>query len=33
VTERCRVERPPLRELDGRKVACHYAENFLKAAA
>ena len=33
VTERCRVERPPLRELDGRQVACHYAENFLKAAA
>jgi dipeptide transport system ATP-binding protein len=33
VTERCRVERPPLRELDGRKVACHYAEDFLKAAA
>ncbi|MFL5136767.1 MAG: peptide ABC transporter ATP-binding protein [Microvirga sp.] len=33
VTERCKVERPALRELDGRKVACHYAENFLKEAA
>lgn len=33
VTERCKVERPQLRELDGRKVACHYAENFLKDAA
>jgi dipeptide transport system ATP-binding protein len=33
VTERCKVERPALRELDGRKVACHYAENFLKEEA
>ena len=33
VTERCKVERPALRELDGRLVACHYAENFLKEAA
>jgi dipeptide transport system ATP-binding protein len=33
VTERCKVERPQLRELDGRQVACHYAENFLKDAA
>jgi dipeptide transport system ATP-binding protein len=33
VTERCKVERPALRELDGRQVACHYAENFLKEAA
>jgi dipeptide transport system ATP-binding protein len=33
VTERCKVERPQLRELDGRQVACHYAENFLKEAA
>jgi dipeptide transport system ATP-binding protein len=33
VTERCKVERPALRELDGRHVACHYAENFLKEAA
>lgn len=33
VTERCKVERPELRELDGRQVACHYAENFLKEEA
>ena len=33
VTERCKEERPALRELDGRQVACHYAENFLKDAA
>jgi dipeptide transport system ATP-binding protein len=33
VTDRCKVERPQLRELDGRQVACHYAENFLKEAA
>jgi dipeptide transport system ATP-binding protein len=33
VTERCKVERPQLRELDGRQVACHYAENFLKETA
>ena len=29
VTERCRAERPLLREVAGRQVACHYAENFL----
>ncbi|MDB5929592.1 MAG: Oligopeptide/dipeptide transporter, ATP-binding protein-like protein [Polaromonas sp.] len=29
VTDRCRAERPLLRELAGRQVACHYAENFL----
>ncbi|KAB0268678.1 peptide ABC transporter ATP-binding protein [Microvirga brassicacearum] len=29
VTDRCRVERPPLRMVDGRQVACHYAEDFL----
>jgi dipeptide transport system ATP-binding protein len=29
VTERCRTERPPARPLDGRLVACHYAERFL----
>jgi dipeptide transport system ATP-binding protein len=29
VTDRCRTERPPLRPLDGRLVACHYAERFL----
>ena len=31
VTERCRADRPVLRELAGRQVACHYAENFLPA--
>jgi dipeptide transport system ATP-binding protein len=29
VTDRCRAERPSLRELAGRQVACHYAERFL----
>ena len=29
VTDLCRTERPPLRSLDGRLVACHYAERFL----
>jgi dipeptide transport system ATP-binding protein len=33
VTERCKVERPQPRLLDGRQVACHYAEDFLKDAA
>ncbi|RYE31944.1 MAG: ABC transporter ATP-binding protein [Hyphomicrobiales bacterium] len=33
VTDRCRVERPEQREIDGRKVACHYAEDFLAKAA
>jgi dipeptide transport system ATP-binding protein len=33
VTERCKVERPPLRPLDGRMVACHYAERFLEKDA
>jgi dipeptide transport system ATP-binding protein len=28
-TELCRVERPPLRPVGDRLVACHYAENFL----
>ena len=32
VTDCCRAERPPLRPLDGRLVACHYAERFLEAA-
>ncbi|SFC34639.1 dipeptide transport system ATP-binding protein [Polaromonas sp. OV174] len=31
VTERCRAERPLLREVGDRQVACHYAENFLTA--
>jgi dipeptide transport system ATP-binding protein len=29
VTDRCRAERPPLRIVDQRQVACHYAEDFL----
>jgi dipeptide transport system ATP-binding protein len=33
VTDRCRAERPPLRPLDGRLVACHYAEQFLQTQA
>jgi len=33
VTDRCRVERPALRPLDGRLVACHYAERFLETQA
>jgi dipeptide transport system ATP-binding protein len=32
-TERCRVERPLLRELAGRQVACHEAEQFTQTAA
>jgi dipeptide transport system ATP-binding protein len=27
--ERCRAERPPLREVDGRQVACHFAEEWF----
>jgi dipeptide transport system ATP-binding protein len=27
--ERCRTERPALRQLDGRQVSCHLAEQFL----
>ena len=33
VTDRCRTERPPLRPLDNRLVACHYAEQFLETQA
>jgi dipeptide transport system ATP-binding protein len=29
VTDRCLAERPPLRPVGGRLVACHYAEKFL----
>jgi dipeptide transport system ATP-binding protein len=29
VTDLCRAERPARRPLDGRMVACHYAEQFL----
>ncbi len=32
VTDRCKVERPALREVDERKVSCHYAERFLGEA-
>ncbi len=31
--ERCRAERPLLRELDARQVACHLAEQFIQPAA
>ncbi|MFI5446414.1 dipeptide ABC transporter ATP-binding protein [Polaromonas sp. UC242_47] len=31
VTDRCRAERPELRELAKRQVACHHAEKFLVA--
>jgi dipeptide transport system ATP-binding protein len=30
VTDQCRTERPELRPLAGRHVACHYAEKFLQ---
>ena len=33
VTDRCRTERPQKREVDGRQVACHYAETFLAKTA
>ncbi len=29
-TDHCRAERPPLRPVGGRLVACHYAEQFLQ---
>ncbi len=32
VEERCRAERPVARALDGRLVACHFAEQFLAPA-
>ena len=32
-TERCRAERPALRELAGRQLACHLAEQFVHPAA
>ena len=32
-TERCRAERPALRELAGRQLACHLAEQFVQPAA
>jgi dipeptide transport system ATP-binding protein len=33
VTARCQQERPVLRELAGRQVACHLAEQFIQPAA
>jgi dipeptide transport system ATP-binding protein len=33
VADRCRAERPPLRPVGGRLVACHYAEKFLAPEA
>jgi len=33
VTPRCHIERPVLRELAGRQVACHEAEQFIQPAA
>ena len=33
VTDKCRTERPALRAVDGRDVACHYAEQFLTGHA
>lgn len=33
VTDLCRAERPPLRPVGGRLVACHYAERFLEEPA
>ncbi|HEY6258361.1 MAG TPA: dipeptide ABC transporter ATP-binding protein [Xanthobacteraceae bacterium] len=30
VAQRCRDERPPARLVDGRQVACHFAERFLE---
>jgi dipeptide transport system ATP-binding protein len=32
VTDRCRRERPELRPIEDRRVACHYAEQFLPFA-
>ena len=33
VVDRCRAERPLLRDLAGRQVACHEAEQFMQPAA
>ncbi len=33
VTDRCRAERPAVRAVDGRNVACHYAEQSLAPVA
>jgi dipeptide transport system ATP-binding protein len=32
-TDLCRAERPPLRPVGGRNVACHYAEQFVGQSA
>lgn len=32
-TNRCRAERPVLRDIAGRRVACHEAEQFIQSAA
>jgi len=32
-TDLCRTDRPPLRQVGGRLVACHYAERFLASQA
>ena len=33
VTDRCRTDRPALRPVEGRQVACHYAEDFATRRA
>jgi dipeptide transport system ATP-binding protein len=33
VTEECRLERPQLRLIEGRQVACHFAERFVRTAS
>jgi dipeptide transport system ATP-binding protein len=33
VTDQCRTDRPPLRWVEGRQVACHYAERFVPTGA
>jgi dipeptide transport system ATP-binding protein len=33
VTDRCRSERPAVRMVEGRRVACHYAEDFAQPQA
>jgi dipeptide transport system ATP-binding protein len=33
VTDLCRIERPAVRTIDARRVACHYAEQFLEPQA
>ncbi len=33
VVDRCRIERPATRAIDGRQVACHFAERFVASGA